>query len=62
MALTPFLQGLLGAFVCVVIVGSGYWLYQRYSEFVVIRQVVGQIIDNSNKERAKLDGPKGKSE
>lgn len=56
--LGPFAVGFLGATLLCALVGSGYWVYLRYSEFTVIRQVVGQIIENSNKEQAKREAMK----
>lgn len=61
-AATPVAQGFLGAALFAVVVYSGLWVRDRYSEFTIMRQVVGQLIDQSNKaakqqEASKVDKP-----
>jgi len=52
-ALAPVAQGFLGALLCAVLIGSGLWLYREWTTWTVVKQVVAQIIENSNRERAR---------
>ena len=52
-----FLRGAAGALIVALVLGSGYWLFQRYSEFVVMRNVVAHIIQNSQQQQAAKPTP-----
>ena len=45
-----FVKGALGALVMVLVLGSGYWTYLRYQEFLVMRSVVAQLIQQSQQQ------------
>jgi len=42
-ACSPIAQGFLGAALCALLILVGFWTLQRYHEFVVMRDVVGQV-------------------
>lgn len=50
--LAPVAQGFLGALLAAVLCYAGWWTYTRYTEFVIMRTVIGQIIENSQKQQA----------
>lgn len=36
--------GFLGTLLCVAMLGASWWTYQRYQEFVIMRTVIGQML------------------
>jgi len=40
-------KGALGAAVMTALLASGWWTYQRYREFVVMREVIAQILEQA---------------
>ena len=46
-----YIKGGVGALIVAMVIGSGYWLYWRYQEFVIMRDVVAQIIQHSQKQQ-----------
>lgn len=48
-----FVKGALGALITVLVIGCGYWSYQRYQEFAFMRSVIYQIVENSKQQNAQ---------
>lgn len=57
-ALAPFAQGLLGAVLILLLYLAGSWTVARYSEFVVMRSVVTQIIEQAKAAQTKPQADK----
>ncbi len=55
--LAPFAQGLLGILVGLALWFSLSWLHARYTEFVVMRQVIANTIEAQQKAQQTAQPP-----
>lgn len=49
----PIAQGMIGALVILALYLAGAWTWTRYQEFLVMRQVVGQILQQQQQQQAQ---------
>lgn len=56
--LAPWLQGFLGCLLALAIYLAVSWVSERYREFIVMRSVVGQIIQANQKASPPVSPPR----
>lgn len=53
----PIVQGFVGMLLAGALLAGGYWGYQRYREFVVMRAVISDVL-KAQAQRAQAQAPK----